>query len=101
MVQNDVFNFDFDQFLFSFVCLGERALFPRIFACCRAILNYFESGGTKHSFRGVGSWEWLQKFKRCAVEDMVSTGSYQATLNGISLCGVGFEAVPFGPFDFH
>ena len=35
-------------------------------------------------------------FKRCAVVDIVPTGSYQATLKQIGLDGVGFEGFPSG-----
>ena len=39
-------------------------------------------------------------FKRCAIVDIVPTGSYQATLKRIGLDGVGFEGFPFGPLYF-
>ena len=37
-------------------------------------------------------------FKRCAVVDIVPTGSYRATLSGIGLYGVGLKVFLLGSF---
>ena len=42
----------------------------------------------------------MNGFKRCAVVDIVPTGSYQATLTQISLYRIGFKGFPFGTFGF-
>jgi hypothetical protein len=36
--------------------------------------------------------------KRCAIVDLVPTGSYEATLKRIGLSCIGFEGFPFGLF---
>jgi hypothetical protein len=36
--------------------------------------------------------------KRCAIVDLVPTGSYQATLGRVGLSYIGFEGFPFGLF---
>ena len=36
--------------------------------------------------------------KRCAIVDLVPTGSYQATLSRIGLSYIGFGGFPFGLF---
>ena len=47
--------------------------------------------GSKELIAGTG-------FKRCAIVDIVPTGSYQATSSGICLYCVGFKGFLLGPY---
>ena len=58
-------------------------------AWCRAILNSCEMQVKTHIV--LEEVRAGSSFKRCALVDIVPTGSYQATLKRIGLDGVGFE----------
>ena len=65
-------------------------------AWCRAILTLCEMQLKTHIV--LEEVRAGSSFKRCAVVDIVPTGSYQATSSGICLYCVGFKGFLVGPY---